>query len=115
MNEAEARVDLAAAHRVFAIEGLNEGTRTHLSCKIAEGERYLVTPGSTHFSMIKASSLLLYSRDGEFISGNGRANHDALPIHGPIYEARPDVNCMRPGYLNGMKRLLERTQPDFKE
>lgn len=94
MNEAEARLDLAAIHRIFAMEGLNEGTWTHFSSKIGKGEQYLVTPGSTHFSMICASSLLLYSREGELLSVEGEANHDALPIHLPVYEARPDVRCI---------------------
>ena len=94
MNEASARVDLAAVHRIFAVEGLNEGTWTHFSCKLGKGERYLVTPGNTHFSIVRASSLLMYSRDGELISGDGRVNHDAVPIHLPIYSARPDVNCI---------------------
>ncbi|ARE84277.1 decarboxylase NovR [Roseovarius mucosus] len=94
MNEAEARLDLASVHRILAMEGLNEGTWNHFSCKIGNGVQYLVTPGSTHFSMVSASSLLLYGRDGELISGNGQANHDALPIHLPIYEARSDVNCI---------------------
>lgn len=94
MNEADARLDLAAVHRVFAMEGLNEGTWTHFSCKLGGGEQYLVTPGSTHFSMVCASSLLLYGQDGTLISGDGQANHDALPIHLPIYEARSDVGCI---------------------
>ncbi|MCR9121346.1 MAG: class II aldolase/adducin family protein [Phyllobacteriaceae bacterium] len=94
MNEANARLDLAAAHRISVLEGLNEGTWTHFSCKIGDGEQYLVTPGSTHFSMVSASSLLLHGRDGELLSGDGQANHDALPIHLPIYEARPDVRCV---------------------
>ncbi|MBD8875093.1 class II aldolase/adducin family protein [Labrenzia polysiphoniae] len=94
MNEAKARLDLAAVHRISAMEGLNEGTWTHFSCKLKSGEQYLVTPGSTHFSIVSASSLLLYARDGELISGDGEANHDALPIHLPIYETRPDVGCI---------------------
>ena len=94
MQEAGARVDLAAIHRIFAMEGLSEGTWTHFSCKLDKGERYLVTPGSTHFSMVCASSLLLYGGTGELLSGDGKANHDALPIHLPVYQARPDVNCI---------------------
>ena len=76
------------------MEGLNEGTWTHFSCKIGDSEQYLVTPGSTHFSIVSASSLLLYDRDGALIAGDGEANHDALPIHLPIYEARSDVRCI---------------------
>ncbi len=76
------------------MEGLNEGTWTHFSCKLGGGEQYLVTPGSTHFSIVSSRSLLLYGRDGELIAGDGEANHDALPIHLPIYEARPDIGCI---------------------
>ncbi|TQV69734.1 class II aldolase/adducin family protein [Denitrobaculum tricleocarpae] len=94
MNATELREDLAAAHRIFAIEALNEGTWTHLSCKLAAEDRYLVTPGDTHFSMVQASSLLLYDRAGQLLCGNGKANHDAVPIHLPVYEARPDIGCI---------------------
>jgi len=92
--EAKSREDLAAAHRIFALEGLNEGTWTHFSCKLPDQERYLVTPGNTHFSVITASSLLLYGAQGDFVSGDGLANHDAVPIHLPIYNTRPDVQCI---------------------
>lgn len=94
MNEDDARTDLAAIHRIVAMEGLNEGTWTHFSCRVGDGRHYLVTPGATHFSMVSASSLLLYGREGALLSGNGVANHDALPIHLPVYEARPDVCCI---------------------
>lgn len=94
MNEKTLREELAATHRIFAMEGLSEGTWTHFSSKLGAGDRYLVTPGNTHFSMVSASSLLLYSRDGTLISGTGEANHDAVPIHLPIYEARPDIGCI---------------------
>lgn len=94
MNETTLREDLAATHRIFAIEGLSEGTWTHFSCKLGADDRYLVTPGNTHFSMVSASSLLLYSKDGQLLSGSGEANHDAVPIHLPIYEGRPDIGCI---------------------
>jgi len=94
MNEAALRIDLAAVHQIFALEGLNEGTWTHFSCKLDGGARYLVTPGNTHFSMVRASSLLSYGKGGDLVAGDGMANHDAVPIHLPIYEARPDVMCI---------------------
>lgn len=94
MTEKILRIDLAAVHRIFAIENLNEGTWTHCSCKLGLKDRYLVTPGNTHFSMVSASSLLLYNAEGTLISGDGEANHDAVPIHMPIYNVRPDVGCV---------------------
>lgn len=94
MNETALREDLAATHRIFAIEGLSEGTWTHFSCRLEAADRYLVTPGNTHFSMVSASSLLLYSKECQLLSGSGEANHDAVPIHLPIYERRPDIGCI---------------------
>ncbi len=94
MNEAALRIDLAAVHRIFALEGLHEGTWTHFSCKLDGGARYLVTPSNTHFSMVRASSLLSYDKGGDLVAGDGLANHDAVPIHLPIYQARPDVTCI---------------------
>jgi ribulose-5-phosphate 4-epimerase/fuculose-1-phosphate aldolase len=93
-TEAALRVDLAAVHRIFALENLHEGTWTHFSCKLPESGHYLVTPGNTHFSRITASSLLCYAKDGTHVSGDGVANHDAVPIHLPVYAARPDITCI---------------------
>jgi ribulose-5-phosphate 4-epimerase/fuculose-1-phosphate aldolase len=93
-TEASLRTDLAAIHRIFCIEGLNEGTWTHLSCRLGDSDCYLVSPANTHFSMVNASSLLLYDSGGHLLSGDGLANHDAVPIHKPIYDARPEARCI---------------------
>ncbi|MEM6415266.1 MAG: class II aldolase/adducin family protein [Pseudomonadota bacterium] len=94
MNDLTLRADLAAVHRILAYEGLNEGTWLHLTARCTDGNGILVSPGDTHFSIVKATSLLHYSTSGTLISGCGKPNIDALDIHLPVYNARADVQCV---------------------
>jgi ribulose-5-phosphate 4-epimerase/fuculose-1-phosphate aldolase len=48
-----------------------------------------------HFSLIKASDLILVNKKGVVVDGgpNRRLNLAAFMIHSAIHDARPDVNC----------------------
>ena len=89
-----ARIDLAACHRITVYEGLHEGTWNQFSCKVP-GRRghLLLTPGMTHFSRVTASGLVELDPDGQPVSGEGRLNRSAWAIHHPIQTARPDIVC----------------------
>lgn len=104
-DENEVRLALAAVHRVAHLENLHEATWTHYSVRLSDSKGFLVTPSNTYFSEVKASSLVLYNDAGDLISKNKEANHDAIPIHLPIYKARPDVRCilhMHPPYSTAL-------------
>jgi ribulose-5-phosphate 4-epimerase/fuculose-1-phosphate aldolase len=69
-SEYEARLDVAAAHRLAVIHGLNEGVWNHISfCSPGKPENILISPGHTHWGQVKASTLALMSPEGEMISG----------------------------------------------
>ncbi|MEM6416050.1 MAG: class II aldolase/adducin family protein [Pseudomonadota bacterium] len=107
-SEVEVRRALAAVHRIAHIENFHEATWTHYSVRLLDDKGFLVTPANTYFSEVKASNLILYGADGEVLSGDQEANHDAIPIHLPIYEARPDVRCilhMHPPYATALTLL----------
>src|SRR5262245_45277274 len=56
-EEWQARVDLAAAHRLAVMHGLNEGIFNHLT-QVVPGnpDRYYQIPFGMHWSEVKASS-----------------------------------------------------------
>jgi ribulose-5-phosphate 4-epimerase/fuculose-1-phosphate aldolase len=86
-----ARVDLAAAHRLAVRDGLNEGTWNHLTLSHPEDPaRMLMTPPDTHWSQVRASSLLDVGPD---FHPEGSA-WIAYRIHYPVHSARPDARCV---------------------
>jgi ribulose-5-phosphate 4-epimerase/fuculose-1-phosphate aldolase len=87
----DARVDLAAAHRLAVRDGLSEGTWSHLTLIHPEDpERMLMTPPYRHWSQVTASSLLDV---GPGFDGDGAA-WVAYRIHYPVHAARPDAACV---------------------
>jgi len=93
-SEYEARCDLAAAHRMAVMDGLNEGTWNHFSLMSpTHAEQMLISPGDTHWSQVRASNLTLMGPQAEVISGP-EANGAAWIIHYPVHRARPEALCI---------------------
>jgi ribulose-5-phosphate 4-epimerase/fuculose-1-phosphate aldolase len=93
-SEYEARCDLAAAHRMAVMDGLNEGTWNHFSLMSpVQPEQMLISPGDTHWSQVKASNMTLMGPQAEVISGP-QPNGAAWIIHYPVHRARPDAKCI---------------------
>jgi ribulose-5-phosphate 4-epimerase/fuculose-1-phosphate aldolase len=87
----DARIDLAAAHRLAVRDGLSEGTWNHLTLAHPEDpERMLMTPPDTHWSQVTATSLLDV---GPGFDPKGAA-WVAYRIHHPVHAARPDARCV---------------------
>jgi len=72
-EEWEARVDLAAAHRLAVMHGLNEGIFNHLTQVVPrKPDRYYQIPFGMHWSEVKASSFMEVGiNDGEVKRGDG--------------------------------------------
>lgn len=93
-TEYDARCDLAAAHRMAVHDNLNEGTWNHFSVMSpTQPDQMLISPGDTHWSMVKASNLTLMGPQNDVISGPA-PNGAAWIIHYPIHRARPDAKCV---------------------
>lgn len=87
----EARVDLAAAHRLAVRDGMSEGTWSHMTLIHPEDpERMLMTPAYWHWSQVTASSLV---DCGPGFEEDGPA-WIAYRIHYPVHAARPDAACV---------------------
>lgn len=83
---------LAAAFRIFARYGFDEGVAGHITARDPEQtDCFWVNPFGMYFGHIKVSDLLLINDRGEVIEGNKPVNAAAFAIHSQIHQARPDV------------------------
>jgi ribulose-5-phosphate 4-epimerase/fuculose-1-phosphate aldolase len=83
----EARLDVAAAHRLAVMHGLNEGVWNYISLvSPSEPDNILISPGHTHWGQIKASTLALMAPDGEMISGERPPIRAGWIIHHPVQQ-----------------------------
>lgn len=85
---------LAAAFRVFADRGFDEGVAGHISVRDPIlTDHFWLNPLSMHFSLIKVSDLILVDEDGIVVEGNEPVNTAAFAIHSQIHKTRPDVHA----------------------
>ncbi len=83
---------LAAALRVFAKLGFDEGIAGHITARDPEKlDHFWVNPFGMHFGLIKVSDLILVNDRGDVVIGNKSVNQAAFAIHSQIHTARPDV------------------------
>ena len=84
--------EMAAAFRIFARFGYYEGVAGHISARDPEHVDHLwLNPVGVHFARVRASDMVLVNSEGEVVSGAGRANKAAYPIHSQVHAARPDA------------------------
>jgi ribulose-5-phosphate 4-epimerase/fuculose-1-phosphate aldolase len=87
-DEIEIRIDLAAAFRMAARQGLHEGVCNHFSVMLSEN-RFLINPKGTHFARITAGSIIAIDREGRTLEGTGRAPMTGHAIHTRIHLKHP--------------------------
>ncbi|RDW75878.1 Arad-like aldolase [Coleophoma crateriformis] len=85
---------LAAAFRIFAERGFDEGVAGHISVRDPIlTDHFWLNPLSQHFSQICVSDLILVNEDGVVVEGDEPINAAAFAIHSEIHKARPDVHA----------------------
>ena len=83
----QARVDLAAAHRLAVMHGLNEGIFNHFTLRVpGHDDRYYQIPFGLHWSEVTASCFMEVAYDGTRLSGEGEVERSAFCIHAPIHK-----------------------------
>lgn len=87
---------LAAAFRLFAKYGFDDGLAGHITVRDPEKpDHYWVNQFGMHFSQIKVSNLVLVNHNGDIVEGSsegtGIVNGAAFAIHSQIHAARPDA------------------------
>ena len=93
--EWQARIALAAAHRLAAIFGWSNLIYNHIALRVpGEDNHFLFKPHDLMFEEITASCLLKLDMKGNTVDGTGRKGHAGFTIHAAVLQARPDVNCV---------------------
>ncbi|NJL13921.1 MAG: class II aldolase/adducin family protein [Microscillaceae bacterium] len=87
------KTQLAAAFRLFAHFGFDEGVAGHITVRDPEHpECFWVNPFGLHFGHIRVSDLVLVNAEGEILEGKHTlVNRAAFAIHSSVHAARPDV------------------------
>jgi ribulose-5-phosphate 4-epimerase/fuculose-1-phosphate aldolase len=87
-EEWQARVDLAAAHRIANRQGLNEGIFNHLTFVVpGKSDRYYQIPFGLHWSEVTASCFMEVGYDGRLLRGSGDIERSCYCIHAPMHRA----------------------------
>ena len=82
----QAKIDLAAAHRLASYHELEEGIDNHFTVTVpGYDDRYLILPFGFHWSEAKASDMLVFDNCGATVDGEGLAELSAVCIHAPIH------------------------------
>ena len=92
----EERIDLAAAFRWAARLNMHEAVANHFSLAVdSAGKRFLMNPNQRHFSLIKASDLLLLEADDPGVLDRPDApDPTAWGLHGSIHRHCPHARCI---------------------
>jgi ribulose-5-phosphate 4-epimerase/fuculose-1-phosphate aldolase len=86
----QARIDLAAAHRLAVEHGFSEGIFNHLTLAVpGTTDRYYQIPFGLHWLEVTASCFMEVGYDGTVLAGEGEVERSALCIHAPIHRLLP--------------------------
>lgn len=82
----QAKVHLAAAHRLAALHELDEGIDNHFTVAVPGAQdQYLILPFGRHWSEARASDMMVFNEAGDTLSGSGPVELSAQCIHAPIH------------------------------
>ena len=92
----QGRIDLAAAFRWTVRLNWHEAVANHFSLAVNDsGTRFLMNPNQVHFSLIKASNLLLLDADEPSTMERPDApDPTAWGLHGSIHRHVPHARCL---------------------
>src|SRR5437660_2378931 len=82
----QARIELAAAHRLAVLHELEEGIDNHFTVTLpGRDDQYLILPFGLHWSEARASDLIVFDESGRTLEGEGVVELSAQCIHAPIH------------------------------
>ena len=82
----QAKVHLAAAHRLAVLHELEEGIDNHFTVTVpGSNDRYLGLPFGLHWSEARASDMIVWDESGATLEGEGVCELSAQCIHAPIH------------------------------
>jgi ribulose-5-phosphate 4-epimerase/fuculose-1-phosphate aldolase len=82
----QAKVQLAAAHRLAVLHELEEGIDNHFTVTVpGHTDRWLILPFGLHWSEARASDMIVFDESGRTLEGDGICELSAQCIHAPIH------------------------------
>lgn len=95
-EEWEARVQLAAAYRIFDHLGWTELIYNHISLRVpGESGHYLINPFGLHYSEVCASNLVKVDLEGRVVGhSDWPINPAGITFHGAIHAKLADAHCV---------------------
>jgi ribulose-5-phosphate 4-epimerase/fuculose-1-phosphate aldolase len=116
-DEWQARVDLAAAHRLAFIHGFSEGIFNHLTLLVpGRSDCYYQIPFGMHWSEVTASSFMEVGiDDGKVKRGAGDVERSSYCIHAPIHKALPHAKAVFHTHMPFASALTRLEDPRIKE
>ncbi|HET7770400.1 MAG TPA: class II aldolase/adducin family protein, partial [Chloroflexota bacterium] len=82
----QAKVHLAAAHRLAVLHELDEGIDNHFTVTVpGRDDQYLILPFGRHWSEARASDMMVFDEPGRTLEGEGVVEMSARCIHAPIH------------------------------
>ena len=93
----QARYDIAAAHRLGARMGLNEGFNGgHFSLMVpGRNDLLLTVANGTHWEEACPDNVITVDMKGNTVEGAGQIERSAFHIHSALHRARPDLRCLQ--------------------
>jgi len=91
----QARIDLAAAHRLAVANGFHEGIDNHFTLNVpGRPGRFYLNSFGLHWGEVTASNLIEVGFNGEVVAGDGFPDRSAVCIHAPIHRLVPGAECV---------------------
>src|SRR6185436_11951819 len=82
----QAKVHLAAAHRLAVLDELEEGIDNHFTVTVpGRSDAYLILPFGLHWSEARASDMIVFDESGKTLEGEGVVELSAQCIHAPVH------------------------------
>jgi ribulose-5-phosphate 4-epimerase/fuculose-1-phosphate aldolase len=94
--EWEARVQLAAAYRIFHMLGWSELIYNHISLRVpGEPQHYLINPFGLHYTEVRASNLVKVDHQGRIVGDSSwPINPAGATFHSAIHATLPEAHCV---------------------
>jgi ribulose-5-phosphate 4-epimerase/fuculose-1-phosphate aldolase len=115
--EWQARIDLAAAHRIAVVHGFSEGIFNHLTLTVpGKPDRYYQIPFGLHWSEVQANCFMEVGvADGKVKRGAGDVERSCYCIHAPIHRLLPHAAAVFHTHMPYASALTRLEDPRIKE
>ena len=99
-DEQQARIELAACYRIFAMLGWTEMIYNHITARLPDSvtggdTQFLINPFGLHYSEVTASNLVKVDVTGKVMDGSHhKVNPAGFTVHAAIHSGVPDAHCI---------------------